>query len=64
MDLTNFAEDNEEEVYRVNPEMMYAHKVLREKGYKTAILSNNWILRPGVRGLRVDRSIFDVVCTT
>ena len=43
------------------PEMLDAIQCIRAEGIKTALLTNNSFLSPGVSACPVDQSLFDVV---
>lgn len=43
------------------PEVLDAIQCLRQYGYKTALLTNNWKTASGKTYLPLDHSIFDVV---
>ena len=46
---------------QIFPEMIDAVQCIRAEGIKTALLTNNQYVSPGISACPVDRSLFDVV---
>lgn len=59
--MTNYIEDNSEEIFKVNHEILQCNEILKKNGIKTAILSNAFLLKDGESALQIKDGLFEVV---